>query len=123
MKLIEFVKGKMLYLFLLVIITATIIIFLLPYNVDLVIMIYIALLPIIIYILCCIAENKKKKSYYDLLENNLNKLEEKYLLCEIIPDANFIEGRILKETLQQTNKSMIENVNKYKFAVEDYKFT
>ena len=52
MKLIEFVKGKMLYLFLLVIITATIIIFLLPYNVDLVIMIYIALLPIIIYILC-----------------------------------------------------------------------
>ncbi len=121
MKLIEFVKGKMLYLFLLVIITATIIIFLLPYNVDLVIMIYIALLPIIIYILCCIAEYIKKKSYYDLLENNLNKLEEKYLLCEIIPDANFIEGRILKETLQQTNKSMIENVNKYKFAVEDYK--
>ena len=121
MKLIEFVKGKMLYLFLLVIITATIIIFLLPYNVDLVIMIYIALLPIIIYILCCIAEYIKKKSYYVLLENNLNKLEEKYLLCEIIPDANFIEGRILKETLQQTNKSMIENVNKYKFAVEDYK--
>lgn len=48
-------------------------------------------------------------------------MEEKYLISEIIPNANFQEGKILKETLKQTNKAMIENVNKYKFAVEDYK--
>ena len=113
MKLGEFIKERLLYLVLLIIIIGTILIFL--------IIAYIVLLPTIIYIICCISEYVKKKSYYDYLENNMDKLEEKYLISEILPEANFVEGRLLKETLKQTGKSMIENVNKYKFAVEDYK--
>lgn len=42
-------------------------------------------------------------------------------MAEIINKPNFIEGRILKETLEETDKSMIENVNKYKYLLEDYK--
>ena len=121
MKLGEFIKERLLYLVLLIIIMGTILIFLMPYNVEPLIIAYIVLLPTIIYIICCISEYIKKKSYYDYLENNMNKLEEKYLISEILPEANFVEGRLLKETLKQTGKSMIENVNKYKFAVEDYK--
>ena len=33
----------------------------------------------------------------------------------------FIEGKILKDTLEQVDKSMNENVNKYKYLQEDYK--
>ena len=121
MKLGEFIKERLLYLVLLIIIIGTILIFLMPYNVEPLIIAYIVLLPTIIYIICCISEYIKKKSYYDYLENNMDKLEEKYLISEILPEANFVEGRLLKETLKQTGKSMIENVNKYKFAVEDYK--
>ena len=121
MKLGEFIKERLLYLVLLIIIIGTILIFLMPYNVEPLIIAYIVLLPTIIYITCCISEYIKKKSYYDYLENNMDKLEEKYLISEILPEANFVEGRLLKETLKQTGKSMIENVNKYKFAVEDYK--
>ena len=121
MKLGEFIKERLLYLVLLIIIIGTILIFLMPYNVEPLIIAYIVLLPTIIYIICCISEYVKKKSYYDYLENNMDKLEEKYLISEILPEANFVEGRLLKETLKQTGKSMIENVNKYKFAVEDYK--
>ena len=32
-----------------------------------------------------------------------------------------MEGKILKDLVEQINKSMIENVNKYKYKQEDYK--
>ena len=51
----------------------------------------------------------------------MEELEDNYLISEIINAPDFIEGKILKETLQDTGKAMIENVNKYKNLTEDYK--
>ena len=116
-----FIKEKLLSFTVLVLALFTILVFLLPYNVEGFIAVYIVAIPIALYLIFAIAEYMNKKSYYDTLESNLNQLDEKYLISEIIPNANFQEGKILKETLRQTNKAMIENVNKYKFAVEDYK--
>ena len=116
-----FIKEKLLSFTVLVLALFTILVFLLPYNVEGFIAVYIVAVPITLYLIFAIAEYINKKSYYDTLESNLNQLDEKYLISEIIPNANFQEGKILKETLKQTNKAMIENVNKYKFAVEDYK--
>ena len=121
MSLKGFIKEKILSFTVLVLALFTILVFLLPYNVEGFIAIYIVAVPIAIYLIFAIAEYINKKSYYDALESNLSQLDEKYLISEIIPNANFQEGKILKDTLRQTNKAMIENVNKYKFAVEDYK--
>lgn len=120
-KLKGFIKEKLLSFTVLVLALFTILVFLIPYNIEGFIAVYILAVPTAIYLIFNIAEYINKKSYYDTLESNLNQLEEKYLISEIIPNANFQEGKILKETLRQTNKAMIENVNKYKFAVEDYK--
>ena len=121
MSLKGFIKEKLLSFMVLVLALFTILVFLLPYNVEGFIAVYIVAVPTAIYLVFNVAEYINKKSYYDTLESNLNQLDEKYLISEIIPNANFEEGKILKETLRQTNKAMIENVNKYKFAVEDYK--
>ena len=51
----------------------------------------------------------------------MEELKEKYLISEIIKTPNFIEGKILKDILQDTGKSMLENVNYYKNIQEDYK--
>ena len=51
----------------------------------------------------------------------MDELNEKYLISEIIKTPNFIEGKILKETIQDTGKSMLENVNHYKNIQEEYK--
>ena len=121
MSLKGFIKEKLLSFMVLVLALFTILVFLLPYNVEGFIAVYIVAVPTAIYLVFNVAEYMNKKSYYDTLESNLSQLDEKYLISEIIPNANFEEGKILKETLRQTNKAMIENVNKYKFAVEDYK--
>lgn len=43
------------------------------------------------------------------------------MITEIIKRPNFLEGKILYDNLVQINKSMLENVNKYKYLQEDYK--
>ena len=55
------------------------------------------------------------------MKDKLEDLKEKYLIAEIIETSNFSESKILKEILQETGKSMLENVNKYKHLTEDYK--
>lgn len=62
-----------------------------------------------------------KRKFYNNILNNIDELDEKYLIAEIIKDPEFEEGKILKNFLMETNKSMLENVNKYKYLTEDYK--
>lgn len=63
----------------------------------------------------------KKKSYYDQVINSLNELDKKYLLPVVIKRPSFCEGRILYDVLSITDKSMNEEVNKYKFNQEEYR--
>ncbi|MBU3107298.1 sensor histidine kinase [Clostridium gasigenes] len=75
-------------------------------------------LPLITYI---ILELIPKKKYYDDIRSVLEGLDKKYLLCEIINRPDFIEGKIIYDALKETNKDMHENVNKYKNMQLEYK--
>ena len=96
-------------------------ILLLAYNISILIRGYCAFIIIFILVLAILIEYKKKKDYYNELIKNMEDLKEKYLISEIIKTPNFIEGKILKDILQDTGKSMLENVNYYKNIQEDYK--
>lgn len=99
----------------------TIEIFLMAYNVGMFIKIYIPLIIMGLYMISIIIEYFKRKKFYDNLLKMLEELDEKYLITEIIKTPNFLEGQILKNSLEQIDKSMLENVNKYKYMTEDYK--
>ncbi len=99
----------------------TIEIFLMAYNVGMFIKIYIPLIIMGLYMISIIIEYFKRKKFYDNLLKILEELDEKYLITEIIKTPNFLEGQILKNSLEQIDKSMLENVNKYKYMTEDYK--
>ena len=116
-----FFKEKISTILLLLFGIITIEIFLMAYNVGMFIKIYIPLIIIGLYVISIVIEYFKKKKFYDNLLKILDELEEKYLITEIINTPNFLEGKILKNTLEQIDKSMLENVNKYKYMTEDYK--
>lgn len=99
----------------------TIEIFLMAYNVGMFIKIYIPLIIMGLYMISIIIEYFKRKKFYDNLLKILEELDEKYLITEIIKTPNFLEGQIFKNSLEQIDKSMLENVNKYKYMTEDYK--
>ena len=122
MKFGEFIKEKILLIFLVLFIIASSEILLLPYpQIEIFVRLYIAICPVIIIGIDIALEYRKKSNFYNELKNNLEKLDNKYLISEIINTPDFIEGKILKNTIQETGKSMLENVNSYKQLQEDYK--
>lgn len=121
MSLKNFIKEKILLISLLILALVTIEIFLIAYDVHNFIKIYIIVFPLLLISISLSIEYYNRKTFYNKLEKNLQDLNEKYLISEIIETPNFIEGKILKEVIQDVDKSMIENVNKYKKIQEEYK--
>ena len=121
MKFKDFIKEKMILIIGTILALVSVEILLLAYNISILIRLYCAFIVVFVVALAILIEYKKKKVYYDQLIKNMEDLREKYLISEIIKTPNFIEGKILKDILQDTGKSMIENVNYYKNIQEDYK--
>lgn len=117
----SFFHDKIIGILLVIFVLVTIEIFLIPYQYGIFIKIYIPISILLFYIVTLTIEYFTKKQYYNNFEDTLNELEDKYLISEIVKEPDFIEGKILRNSLEKINKSMIENVNQYKYIQEDYK--
>lgn len=122
MKFKDFIQEKILLIILVLFAIMSSEILLLPYaKIGIFTKIYIAIIPVIAISIDIAIEYRKKKKFYNELKNNLDELDSKYLISEIITTPEFIEGKILKDTIQEAGKSMLEYVNLYKNLQEDYK--
>lgn len=121
MSLKDFIKDKILTTALLLFGITTIEIFLIPYPHGNFIKIYIPIIIFTLYLIGLTVEYYSKTKFYKNISNTLDNLNEKYLITEIIKSPYFAEGKLLKSFLDEIDKSMIENVNKYKYMQEDYK--
>lgn len=63
----------------------------------------------------------KKKRFYDALDASIDGLDKKYLVAEMLEEPDFIEGRILCSTIHETDKAMLEHINEYKSANEQFR--
>ena len=117
----NFLKDKILYIILLIFAVITIEIFLLPYNIKLYIRLYIAISIFLTFVIAFLMEYHTKKKYYDTIKSRIRELEEQYLIMEVLPQPTFLEYKILDDIIHDIAKSMLENVNKYKYLQEDYK--
>ncbi len=111
----SFIKDKALATTLVLFAIVTSEIFLMPYPIATFIKIYIPVIMLSMYLLGLGIEYMMKNSYYTNLSNLVEELEEKYFITEIIKAPNFVEGTILKNTLEEVDKSMVEHVNFYKY--------
>lgn len=121
MEFAEYMRERWKTALLLLMAVATIEIFLLLYNVGVFIRLYIVLIIAAAFLLGNFCEYYSKREFYRDIQGKLEQLHEKYLIVEMIKPAEFAEGRILEEILQETNKSMLENVNAYKYIQQEYK--
>ena len=121
MKFSNYLKDKIIYISLLIFGIISSEILLLSAKINIIIRIYVGIAPIILYLIAFFVEYYKKRKYYEQTKEKLEELDQKYLLPEVIENANFSEGKILKEIIQETEKSMLEHVNEYKHIQEEYK--
>lgn len=121
MRFRDFLKDKLLTISLLLFGLITIEIFLAIYPVGNFIKFYIPIILMLFYLIGITIEYLSKRRFYQNVFHTLDELEEKYLVNELIKTPNFIEGKLLRKVLEQTNKAMLEKVNQYKYLQEDYK--
>ena len=117
----DYIKDKISYVLMLLFVVVTSEILMIPFNIHIFVRIYIGIVPFIGFLICFFIEYYQKRNYYNNLKRKLDDLDEKYLISEIVNNPSFFEGKILKEILQETGKSMLENVNNYKHLTEEYK--
>ena len=61
------------------------------------------------------------KKYYDNLFKNLDGLDKKYFIAEILESGDFIESNIIYSVLEECTKSMKDEVADLKRNINDYK--
>ncbi|MGL6108206.1 ATP-binding protein [Romboutsia sp.] len=121
MKLIEYLKDRMLFLVLNVILffIVAILMRLLNISFNIIIIIFIIwFFPFISYIL---VEFIKINNYYNELVNISEKLDKKYLISEVIKEPEFIEGKIVHKILIDSNRNMHEHIKYYKNIQLEYR--
>lgn len=63
----------------------------------------------------------KRKHFYDEFSSNLEALEEKNLIMEVVKRPDFSEGRILYDSLKICNKAMLEKIKEHSRAQTEYR--
>ena len=117
----EYLKDKRLYLIIGMTIYLVILLILLAFKVNIEATLAITFTYFVGLITILMVDYIRKKTFYNNFKYKLDSLDQKYLIVEMLQDANFSEGRILTDALYEIDKSMIEKINEYKMQVKDFK--
>ena len=117
----EYLKDKRLYLIIGMTIYLVILLILLAFKVNIEAILAITFTYFVGLITILMVDYIRKKTFYNNFKYKLDSLDQKYLIVEMLQDANFLEGRILTDALYEIDKSMIEKNNEYKMQVKDFK--
>lgn len=121
MKLSGYLKDKVYFIIVNLICISIIILLLLAFKVRFSLIMAVTFLLITEKILLLMIDYFRKKNFYTSLIQKLEALDKKYLILEMMSRPSFYEGKILYDTIYETDKSMIENVNEYLSNIEDFK--
>ena len=121
MNIIEFFRERILFLVINILILIFSGILLESLKVDSYPIIFILFINIIGILIFHIYDYIKRRNYYKEVLNNLDALDKKYLISEVIEEPNFIDGKVLYSIIEQTDKSMNDEISKLKLNISQYK--
>jgi len=121
MKISSYIKDKLYLVFFALIIWFIMVLFLnaVRCNVQIIVMISVLFWFLIVTIL--LVEFMRRRVFYRKLMDLMEHLDQKYLVCEIIEEPEFMDGAILYSVMQEVNKNMLEHVNEYRRREADYR--
>ena len=119
MSIKNYIIDNFVYIFNYVLSSILIIIILNIFNVNKVAKLLVIVL-LIVSIIPLVVKYVKKYLFYKELDAVLDRLDQKYLITEIIKKPSFLEGELLCDYLYMIDKSMLENINKYKIKSDDF---
>lgn len=121
MKLIEYIKEKFVFMVINIVMILSGVVILKALKVDTYAIVFISILNLIGVFSCYIYDYFNRKKYYDNLFKNLDGLDKKYFIAEILESGDFIESNIIYSVLEECTKSMKDEVADLKRNINDYK--
>lgn len=121
MSLKYYLKSKMGTIFFNIISLIFLSIFLLSIGNEFEAVIIIAFSWIIILFIYLVIAYRKRKNYFQLIEESVSKIDKKYLISEVLEVPPFIESEPYYYLLKKSSKSMREEINKEKLRLKEYK--
>ena len=121
MSIIEFIKERMIFLIinLIMFLLVAILMKIVKVSINIILILFLIWFgPILIYMFL---EFIKYRRYLNNLINTVENLDRKYLLPEVIEEPRFQEARIINDVLKQCNKSRHEKVKHYKDEQIEYR--
>lgn len=121
MKVSEYIKERVVFLFINFIVLLFVAIFLWMIHVQGVVIAIVFVCGLGPLLLSYFLEFIKRKNFYDELVKNMEVLDQKYLLAEMIKEPDFLEGQMLFHIIKKTDKQMHEHIKKYKDMQTEYR--
>lgn len=121
MRIIDYFKEKCIFIAIKIIVLIFTAMILKALNVDTYAIIFIVILNFIAFLSFYFYDYIIKNRYYKRVYENLDSIDKKYLISEIIFEGDFLESKILYDILVQTNKAMNDEIAKFVNEKQEYK--
>ena len=121
MSILKYIKEKIFFIILNIVMLTITYLILNGLEVDKYAIIFIIFLNFVSSIAVYIYDYSNKKKFYNEVLLNLRALDKKYLISDLIEEPNFQEGKLLYEIIKETDKSMNDEIAKFKINNEEYK--
>ena len=121
MKIIDFLKERILFILTSLIILIFTSIFLVVLKVDFYAIVFIFIINFIGILLYHIYDYFNRKKYYDELLMNLEALDKKYLISDVIDEGSFLESKILYYIINAATKSMKDDISELRMNNKEYR--
>ena len=121
MKLKNYLKDKLYVIVLFLISYLLILLMLLAFSAEGSLIIAISIVMFCFFVSIIMIDYLRKRAFYNNLVSNTKNLDQSYLVLETITKPSFYEGVLLYSVLYDIDKSMCENVNKYREQMNNFK--
>ncbi len=121
MNLKSYLKDKIIYILLYLFVYSTIVLLFLAFKIDFSLIMVVTFLLGLLPLLIILIDYFRKKSFYEMLLTQIEKLDKAYFVLEMIEEPNFYEGKLLYQALYDINKSMCEVVKTLENQTDDFK--
>ena len=120
MKLISYLKGRIIFIISQMLIILFLIVLFDVLEVNQALSALVCMCILLITIATLAVEYFQRHYFYRELNKNLENLEKKFYITSMLEEPEFIEGEILIDTLRQTTKSMNDEVAFYRRMNMEY---
>lgn len=117
----QYIKEHKVWAVIFAVLLCSVEIFLLTFSRSGWLMIYVGIAIVLGFFLGTYADFRRWKRYFDKLKQQLEALDKKYLLCELIDKGEYQEEKLLKEIFYEMESSMNERVSRYRRSSQEYK--